>query len=86
MIDRKEFPAIRIVICCAVASYGAGEHLEYLKAPAKQMLTVATIASTSSAAVATFNPMTFAKVDPRPPVVPPGDRQQQGFSITARST
>jgi hypothetical protein len=28
--------------------------------------------------VATFNATTFAKVDPPPPLVPPGDRQQQG--------
>jgi hypothetical protein len=78
MIDRKEFSAIQIAVCCAVAAYGAGEHLQYSKPPAQQMLTLATASSTTSAVVVTFNPMTFAKVEPPPPVVPPGDRQQQG--------
>jgi hypothetical protein len=51
--------------------------LDFPEAPAKQVLAIATSASTSAAVVATFNATTFAKVDP-PPLVPPGDRQQQG--------
>jgi hypothetical protein len=77
MIDRKEIPAIRLVLCCAIAAYGAGEHFETPKAPAP-ILKLAITASTSSAAIVTFNPTTFAKVDPPPPVVPAGDKQQQG--------
>ena len=77
MLDRKEFPAIRIVIGCAAAAYVAGQHLDFPKAPAKQVLAIATSASTSAAVVTTFNTTTFAKVDPPPPLVPPGDRQQQ---------
>ncbi len=76
MIDRKEFPAIGIAIGCAVGAYMAGQHLEFPKAPAKQVLALATSSSTSTAVAVTFNATTFAKVDPPPPV-PPGDRQQQ---------
>jgi hypothetical protein len=57
---------------------GAGRPLDFPEAPAKQVLAIATSASTSAAVVATFNATTFAKVDPPPPLVPPGDRQQQG--------
>jgi hypothetical protein len=78
MIDHKEFPAIKIVIVCAVAAYVAGQHLEFAKAPAKQMLALTTATSTSATSAVVFNPTTFAKVEPPPPVVPPGDRQQQG--------
>jgi hypothetical protein len=81
MIDRKELPVIRLVIGCAAAAYVAGEHLRFPEAPAKQTLTVglATASSTSNVAMAVpFSTTTFAKVDPPPPVVPPGDRQQQG--------
>jgi hypothetical protein len=78
MIDHKEFPAIKIAIGFAVAAYVSGQHLEFSKAPAPQMLKIATTASTSSAAMVSFNTTTFAKVDPPPPLVPPGDRQQQG--------
>jgi hypothetical protein len=78
MIDRKEIPAVRIFVACTLAAYVAGEHLEFSKAPAKQMLVLSTTSSTSATSVATFNPTTFAHVDPPPPVVPPGDRQQQG--------
>jgi hypothetical protein len=77
MIDRKEIPAIRLVLCCAIAAYGAGEHFETPKAPAP-MLKLTITASTSSTAIVAFNPTTFAKADPPPPVVPPSDRQQQG--------
>jgi hypothetical protein len=80
MVDRKELPMVRVVVGAALAAYVAGEHLNYTKAPAKQMLSLATTTSTSSTSVAsiTFNPSTFAKVEPPPPVVPPGDRQGQG--------
>jgi hypothetical protein len=78
MIDRKEIPALRLLIGCTVAAYLAGEHIEFSKAPAKQMVSIATASSTSATAQVAFNPTTFAKVDPPPPVVPPGDRQQQG--------
>jgi hypothetical protein len=78
MIDRKEFPAIGIVIGCAAGAYLAGQHLQFPEAPAKQVLAIATSASTSAAVVTTFNTTTFAKVDPPPPLVPPGDRRQQG--------
>jgi hypothetical protein len=77
MLDRKEFPAIRIVMGCAAAAYVAGQHLDFSAAPAKLVLAIATSASTSAAVVAAFNTTTFAKIDP-PPLVPPGDRQQQG--------
>jgi hypothetical protein len=77
MLDRKEFPAIRIVMGCAAAAYVYGKHLDFPAAPAQQVLAIATSASTSTAVVTTFNTTTFAKIDP-PPLVPPGDRQQQG--------
>jgi hypothetical protein len=78
MIDYKEFPAIKFVIGCAVAASVAGQHLEFSKAPASQVVTLTVSSSTTSTAAVIFNAMTFAKVDPPPPVVPPGDRQQQG--------
>jgi hypothetical protein len=73
MLDRKEFPAIRIVMGCAAAAYVAGQHLDFPAAPAKQVLAMATSASTSAAVVTAFNITTFAKINP-----PPGDRRQQG--------
>jgi hypothetical protein len=78
MIDRKEIKILSILLSGAVAAYGAGAHLEYSKAPAQQTLLLGTTTNTSSAAVVMFNPTTFAEVDPAPPVVPPGYRQQQG--------
>ena len=80
MTKSKELTAARAVIGCALSAYVAGEHLQYSKAPVQQMLSVS-IATTSSAgsfSVVSYNPMTFAKVEPPPPVVPPGDRQEQG--------
>jgi hypothetical protein len=78
MVDRKELPAVRAVIFCTLAAYVAGEHLEFAKAPAKQMLVLATATSTSATSAVVFNPMTFATVEPAPPVVPPRDKQTQG--------
>lgn len=78
MTDRKELPAVRIIVGCALSAYVAGEHLEYSKAPAKQYLSVGSITTTSSATSFGFNPVTFAAVEPPPPVIPPRDRQQQG--------
>lgn len=78
MLDHKEFPAIKMVIGCAVTFYVAGQHLEFANAPAKQVLALAASTSTSTSVAVTFNTMSFAKVDPPPPLVPPGDRQQQG--------
>jgi hypothetical protein len=43
-----------------------------------QALSLATAPSTGSISAVTFNLTTFAKIDPPPPVVPPGDRQHQG--------
>jgi hypothetical protein len=78
MIDHKEFPAIKIVIGCAVVFDVAGQHLEFAPAPAKQTLALAISSSTTSTTAVMFNTTTFAKVDPPPPLVPPGDRQWQG--------
>jgi hypothetical protein len=78
MVDRKEFPAFRFVIGCALGAYIAGEHLEFFKAPAQQTLRLATAPSTGSISAVTLNLSTFAKIDAPPPLVPPGDRQDQG--------
>jgi len=78
MVDRKEVPAIRFVIGVTLAAYVAGEHLEFSKAPATQTLALGTTSSTSATTTAMLNPMTFAKIEPPPPVVPPGDKKQQG--------
>jgi len=78
MFNPKEFPAVQIVTACAIAASAAGQKFDASPVvPAKQVLSIAISSSTTSAAI-TFNPMTFAKIDPPPPVVPPGDRQQQG--------
>jgi hypothetical protein len=78
MIYRKELPALRLLIGCTLCAYVAGEHLQFSKAPAQQVLGFATASSTGSIAAVTFNPSTFAKVEPPRPVVLPGDLQQQG--------
>jgi hypothetical protein len=76
MIDHK---AARVIVTCSLAAYAAGQHLQYAHAPVQQVLSLATASSTTSAVGSFFvNPMTFAKVDLPPPVVPPGDRQEQG--------
>jgi hypothetical protein len=80
MVDRKELPAVRLVVGATLAAYVAGEHLEFSKAPAKQAITMmlGTTSNTSVASVVTFNPTTFAQIEPPPPIVPAGDRKQQG--------
>jgi hypothetical protein len=79
MTDRNELTAIRIVVGCALSAYVAGEHLQFATAPAKQAIQVviASSTSTTSGAAVGFSPMTFAKVEPPPPAVPPGDKQEQ---------
>jgi hypothetical protein len=81
MFETVKKPVVTgIVVSTCWAAFVSGEHLEFAKAPAQQMLTgvVGTTSLTSSAQPLIFNTTTFAQVDPPPPVVPPGDRQQQG--------
>ncbi|KRR09554.1 hypothetical protein CQ12_13785 [Bradyrhizobium jicamae] len=75
MFKSKEFTTAKVVVGCALSAYVAGEHLQYSKAPAKHSVSL-TIASSTSA-VATYNMVTFAQLEPPPPVVPPEDRQEQ---------
>jgi len=60
------------------AAYIAGQHLEFSKAPAQQLLSLAPAIGTGSILAVTLDLSTFAKIDPPPPLVPPGDRQLQG--------
>jgi len=43
----------------------------------KLVLNIAAATSTSTIATVSFSPLTFAKVEPPPPVIPAGDKQQQ---------
>ena len=60
-----------ILVGAAFVAYQAGEHLRYLEPSTGQIVGIATVASTASADIGSvMNPMTFARVDPPPPVVP----------------
>jgi hypothetical protein len=65
----------------AFFAYRTGEHFQAMPGPSpSQMLSIVTAGSTSTVASVglVLSPMTFAKAEPAPPVIPPGDRQQQG--------
>src|SRR5712671_2913505 len=46
MTNRKEMPAVRILVGCTLAAYLAGEHVQFQKGPAQQFLSVGSISTT----------------------------------------
>ena len=75
--DYRLFPALA---AATIVAYPAGEQLRYSEpSPApSSVLSFATAGSTGSISAVMFNTTTFATLDTPPPLVPPGDRQQQG--------
>jgi hypothetical protein len=77
--DFRLFPA---VVAATVVAYTAGEQLRYSDpspAPSRILNFAAGAGSTGTiSAVMLLNPTSFARIDPPPPIVPPGDRHQQG--------
>jgi hypothetical protein len=60
-----------ILVSAAFVAYQAGEHLRYLEPSPGQIIGIATVTSTASADIGSImNPMTFAKVESPPPIVP----------------
>jgi hypothetical protein len=63
----------------AIFAYGAGEQLKAMPGPSPNLLlNIATAGSTSTVSAVSLNLTTLAKIEPPPPVIPPGDKQQQG--------
>lgn len=79
MFNRREIIAVGVAAGCVVTTLQAGERLQFAGAPAKALTSITTASSSGPmSVVVVYHPMTFAKVDPPLPVVPPGDRQEQG--------
>jgi hypothetical protein len=74
--SKQETRVIAAIVGCALSAYGAGEHLHEYSGPTPGTLLGITTGSTLSAV--TMNPTTFAAMIELPPVIPPGDSQQQG--------
>ena len=72
---KMEFRVFPVLVGAVVIGYGAGEQLRFSHPSPSQVLSIPTTASTSSASVVHFSTTTFAKIDPPPPILPPGDRQ-----------
>lgn len=78
MLLRKPSPMIGIVVGATFAAYHAGEHLHYMTPSPSQIIGLATASSTASTSVGlVFSPVTFAKVEPPPPIVPPNRKFEQ---------
>jgi hypothetical protein len=80
MLCRKPgSPLFGAAVGAAIFAYGTGEQLKAMPGPAPGLLlNIATAGGTSTVSIVSFNLTTLAKIDPPPPVIPPGDKQQQG--------
>jgi hypothetical protein len=79
MLFKKPSPVIGIVVGASFAAYHAGQNLHYMTPSPGQLIGIATAASTASvSAIVLTSPMTFAKIEPPPPVVPPNQKFEQG--------
>jgi hypothetical protein len=78
MLLKSDYRVFPTLVGCSLFAWAAGEQLRFSHPSPSQILTVGTAASTSSVSAIGFNTTTFAKLDPPPPVAPPGDRQNQG--------
>jgi hypothetical protein len=79
MISKNTKAATSIVVSAGVFTFGSAAHGQDYIGPAPQtLLNIATTTSTASSNVSMlmFNPTTFARVEPPPPVIPAGKRVQ----------
>jgi hypothetical protein len=80
MLYRKPSPVIGIVVGASFVAYHAGENLHYATPSPSPLIGIATAASTtaSASAIVLTSPMSVAKIEPPPPVVPPNQKFEQG--------
>lgn len=70
----------KAVVGAAAFAFATGEHFKSMPGPSPNLLlgAIATTSTSSTVSFVTYSPMTFAKVEPPPPIIPAGDRQEQG--------
>jgi hypothetical protein len=68
-----------VAVGAAAFALTTGEQLKSMPGPSPKLVpNIAAATCTGTIATVSFSPLTFAKVEPPPPVIPAGDKQQQG--------